>query len=1289
MSRISLLLLLLSITTVCCFRPNNGPEKDCLIDQDCAPGLKCDEDRKCKIRHQTKTQENLRASLERLLSTSCTLDVDCWPNGFCDLGSSLCDTTSPWEIISSEANWAEITGDNYGSTKEVTIPSRLTLKIDSAFSAKVLTIHGTVEINCLGELIAGQIIVSGTGKLIVGNAGSELTCEKNPVSLSKETGALPLTLDDGTTVAAPCLVVKGTLKYYGAIRTPTMVRAGQTARRPQIECYSNSTNSTNSTNTTDPSQDDMICNQTFSNVLILDQAVSTWAEGNPLLILPFYKNPSYLEATKIAKIINSTAINTTDYFYVDHYGCDAPEGGGATDMRTELVNYRRSLNFWCAQGRYYFYGGADIYIQGASLANVDVEINGTSSVVLDNVAIIGSAHYNLKISNIPSATIRDSVFYNSQLYNVWILDSVSNLHFENNIATYAMDTKSEESNSSSIIANLYITTPPTSSIFQGNTFAVSEKYNVILQGVEADATCTPLVSSSTFTNNIAHTADINLLVTNDGLSTTADCVKISGWILYGAVKAAATGWINTKYLSISDMEISDAGYGLALSIGVDDESVSSIKGEVKNVYFSGHRLNSTCGSTISWFWQNTLMDVTEFSCTQNYGIYLPLVTLQPKGLNDMSGWWKPTTKTVDFSTWSFSNITFANFYGNSSFRYNQTPTGCSCGDNFPIHFNPYAGDSSPLYTFSEVIYENVSVPASEILWEQSDSTNYLNSSDCGSFACTGNQNIVIRDLDGTLARNGTTSATLLPPNKFAWIQDACQALVAEGNAATLGYKCPDTIWGYLVIKPSSDSYGTTAYEPVTIQQSINANILNRYKADGSGKRLARFHSLIQEGESYFIQFTTLPKPVDFQVFGIENTKLIYISIQFESTTSPLVMVQSGGTNSSGPVTLVDETSPGALQAAGTTSCGGYAYDPEYNQVTFVVVGSGSDPEGCLVAVAQQQAVLFKTNFQTTADSFVNGGGINDFKQKVANIAKIPTSNVRILSIKTVTEDDTFDEPSFESGIVITTSLDYTASGDFSSLNEFSTSVQTSISGAMNNGSISVGGVAAKGGVFQLATGDTISDSGNNTTTISESSSGISPGIIALLVCLPILIVVILIVTILIIRKLKRENQPDKKSPETNQDDSPQKPEEKPKRVLRRTRPPKQVLEETQEIKVEDFTTEAHKPEPRRKRVTRKVDYPGQSWQQTPQSQAHSQSQVTYDPNASYQVSFRAPANNSRMENSVDQFLANNSFSQQQTIDANAGGLISTNQPQQNTRFQPRLRKEAGNIEMTPGQYYQQ
>ena len=869
--------------------------------------------------------------------------------------------------------------------EDVVVPGEWTLKMDiSPPSLGFLHIKGDFYFDEFQDdlvLTAQRIWVEG--QLFIGNNTDERYSKNAKILLTGTRNSETLIIGPVQDVSNKVLAVTGNVTMYGNLVNTVYTRLSASV-------------------------------QPGENTITVDPTID-WKVGDEIFISPTQRAETEFETHTITAIDNGViTLDSPIQFY--HFGAatatkETPVG--TLDMRAEVGLLTRNIkvegtdeDFWGARvyiGEiydpyfdYYYRGRADL--DGVELKNVgqanttlaglafDLLTTGNNDIsTVRRCAIRDSQGYSLRISQSTGVTLENNVFYKSYKHQLKFDGSNARIIFRNNLAVGNRDRgiKADKGdNSVDLIALLYSETNFINSEFSNNIFAGCEQNCVIARGGACNVQSE---GPYTFFDNVVHSGETGWLVSDPN----EECNGISHYTGYKLEQGIAT-FFKSRRISASHLIITDTEIGVSLNTGGIFAETSI---NLYNSYFAG-----VSSETSSYF--------NKQECSNHAGIYLSVSTTGPKSIPPTASqlpWYKVKTDHIFKATFSVSSVTFENF------KDNYVP---GCVNNHIFATNPYASDASAS-TFTSNL-DLINVDPESIVFFNYPSDDWIGIDDCGGWYCTGINNAIIKDTDGTLTGQ---SANLIPLNKGVFDPNTCTAS-AKQNA----YICTEKEWGLLTFESLDADFNTRIISPIYVYTNDGfENKLNSYMDHGwdgfytSLKRMSRFHSVVQSDRNYGVNFTgTIPNGLKWQLQGASGSESVVVEYGYTNPQSVRVTNLLGDIIKPKFIQSASETN----QLADTDPCGANIYEIQNRRISLKLTGD----QNCVLAVNLVNSIQASVRYDISISEFFAQNGPAAFIDKVAAILNINPASIRIVEIRsgsTIIEafiDSRYQESTYESDL---------------------------------------------------------------------------------------------------------------------------------------------------------------------------------------------------------------------------------------------------------------------------------
>lgn len=268
---------------------------------------------------------------------------------------------------------------------------------------------------------------------------------------------------------------------------------------------------------------------------------------------------------------------------------------------------------------------------------------------------------------------------------------------------------------------------------------------------------------------------------------------------------------------------------------------------------------------------------------------------------------------------------------------------------------------------------------------------------CGKLLCTGMNNYIIQDHDGSFLG---FAGTLIANNSV--IGNAEAGCVA--NSVMNGHVCQRNDFAVLEYESIAPDFNARIMWPVTLNYWGGnwTSITNGWREwswngpEPNNKRLARFVSTIRLGQVYNMSFEAQP-PSDMRfqiqqrVFGGNPSDWLAIRIYYPVANAISVFNRGNMT----PITSILATSDTDVTSFPTT-CGANKYFYRNGTIAFIVTGEGS----CQVRVSLNSNVQITSRLMVDINSFFNSGGVATFIDRMTAFLNITTDRLKVVGVYT-------------------------------------------------------------------------------------------------------------------------------------------------------------------------------------------------------------------------------------------------------------------------------------------------
>lgn len=343
------------------------------------------------------------------------------------------------------------------------------------------------------------------------------------------------------------------------------------------------------------------------------------------------------------------------------------------------------------------------------------------------------------------------------------------------------------------------------------------------------------------------------------------------------------------------------------------------------------------------------------------------------------------------------NVVFDNF--------NQVYTGAaaSCSSNFA--FRPHSGGFDSTASHNLFNCNCTKCDTDSYLYADAPSPSQLGwFGGCGDILCTGRQNYLIQDWNGSFLG---FPGTLIPNNSVIGGNEPGCKFSTFMNA----YTCSRSDFGVLEYQNIAADFNTRIMWPVnlTYDGSNYTTVTNGWRdwewigKQPQNKRFGRFVSIVTLGKTYNMTYAALP-PTNLQVqlrkrtpLG-DNSKYVVIKLHYPKPNSISVSVNKVIVK---PILLTDyivggSVTPGLLQNIDTSLCGSNIYNYLTYTTTFVVTQDAN----CIVEVTLVDTIQLTTHFAMKInDFFSDSSKMTNFINNLCALLHVTdTSRVKVVGV---------------------------------------------------------------------------------------------------------------------------------------------------------------------------------------------------------------------------------------------------------------------------------------------------
>ena len=470
-----------------------------------------------------------------------------------------------------------------------------------------------------------------------------------------------------------------------------------------------------------------------------------------------------------------------------------------------------------------------------------------------------------------------------------------------------------------------------------------------------------------------------------------------GWIISSKQKCVRgshlTAYFNDlgvgAFSGVSDFKLSSLALvenlvGIALKSGSDNEN-EPYEHIITSSLIVGKTQHSYCNPSSCWV----------ADCSSREGFY--------SGISDDGSSIASLTKKIKTP---YVQSALANTVGNSTlnniyfFNYRVDPE-CQV-NNYALKTNPRAPD----YTLPTIILESklFNVDENSIAHMSDPNPDWVNDEDCGNWDCTGLQNAIFKDKDGSILGN-EFGGDIIPKNPSIVKRNKCYYKEKPN-----GYFCPkssQTEDEYIVLifeSLDADKMDRT-FSPIYVNSFGSSfkniggtnfnNDLNSYmdhtwdRFYTGQKRLSRFPSLVYTNVVYNITSTgTLPAKMQFRLQGNEGIdKSVIVTLNYDEPKTVQVV-------SRGERILPIEYKVGENPVCSFSDPHGTnRWFHEDAKLQFVMRGDSE------LIIERINSIQLTMEINTTEEEFFADNGQTNFIDRLAAVLNIPTYRIRVASVR--------------------------------------------------------------------------------------------------------------------------------------------------------------------------------------------------------------------------------------------------------------------------------------------------
>jgi hypothetical protein len=681
--------------------------------------------------------------------------------------------------------------------------------------------------------------------------------------------------------------------------------------------------------------------------------------------------------TRIRGVENGWACNIVVADYIDYNTGDNPI------LRSGVANLHNVEIDYCGQ-------------KDSIRAGIRFEKNTKASAVVNSI-VKRSMTYAVYLSEAANVTLKGNVFYKAIRFGVTVMSAKTTL-IDSNLMVYTKKRNGVELKFDKPTA--YLICPEKYS--QCGTVFVTNNVAAGYELIGFNYGSYPCDGTSTASYNLAHTGTIGFLLE----AFTSTCDQIDFVTAYFNSDSGVLGSQNAKEVRFRGITAVENYLGFIAQIGMQGDSGLIVR--VSNSVFAGQTVHSYCDPT----------KCSDLACISRHGIGTGTFgsskgfSLLGKMMFPLTGMDSDPAFTGEFR---YSDIYLGNF--KNSAVCNSKQTAIVSNENSPDYISPSV--------FTNVKVENV--PEGSLFYIHNPKEAWANIEDCNEFPCTAPRNVIIRDTDGSLSNNATTTY-LLPNNPGVVLKDSC-TFVAQSN----GYVCRKTLlrdfdYGILMFESLDSDKMDRTFSPIYVTSEDfllgpgDVKYYNRLNTfmdhvwDGfytGQKRMSRFPSILPMNRFMNITATgTWPNSMRYHLVAADDFKkpsVITVSYQHDYT----IALYKNGVKQ----TPLQYTQDDLSQVQLSSPSGTYKWFFDTRKLQFNIRA------GDIIELRTIDSLQLTVRMDMTTEEFFANNGVTNFIDRLAASLGIPAYRIRVAEVRS---GSTIVETVIEKSDIYTSSTDAVA-----------------------------------------------------------------------------------------------------------------------------------------------------------------------------------------------------------------------------------------------------------------------
>jgi hypothetical protein len=727
-----------------------------------------------------------------------------------------------------------------------------------------------------------------------------------------------------------------------------------------------------------------------------------WAVGDQLVLSSSFSSRTEHERVTIQSLNAEGSVTLTANLQFTHYGASSitiNNTFGTLDTRTRVGHLSRNIKIvagpdagWgfsllvygyldttynltrigsVALNGVQFTNGGQFDTLNAPLVFLNAQNgNFSSSVTASTFADCQASCLYVKNSN--NITFTNNLLYNSYVFGAQV-HSTQNLTFERNLII-GVSSKPTLTAGAELVACLYVVQNP------DNSSMVSYKENYCL-GSEQHGFALPFIAcgspeNNPFANNTVGSARIGFILNTNG----QQCQAFSYAKAFACDIGQICGPPSITTIKLERFIMADNIRSVTLKLGAS-EGGDNHTAFLSNSYITAiSRPNCT-----------QCYGPSAITCSNTHGMRMLTASANGEVLPAKFGpGFDVICKQPVYDSKSFlTNVVF------DSFRQNYSESALTnCGNNFAFKPHSSAFDmvggvnlfSSQCTNCDSNSYLKAPVP---------DPTQLGWFGGCGDLLCTGFQNYLVQDHDGSFFG---VRGTIIANNSAVGAGETGCSFSAPMNA----YYCSRSDFAVLEYQSVAADFKTRIMWPVTLtyQGASYSTITNGWRewdwlgSEPLNHRFGRFVSVVRLNQTYNMTFASMaPEKLQLQLQkkSLQGNNSNYIIVKLYYPKPNSIRLELNGTEVD-PM-LVTDTAASTLN---TSKCGANAYYSTNYTIIFVI----TEAADCLVTVYLSETVQLTTHFAMNASDFFSNSSLQtNFIDRLSAVLGITDkSRVKIVGV---------------------------------------------------------------------------------------------------------------------------------------------------------------------------------------------------------------------------------------------------------------------------------------------------